>query len=227
MQYETMHEGSNAVLRVDLQRGEKFKAEAGAMVAKSQHLSIKGHMWGGVFGAFKRSFLGGESFFFQEITATTGDGDIIIAPSVPGDIKILPMRNSEDYYIQNGCMLAGLGDIEMDTRVQKLTAGVFSGAGFFVLHVRGHGEVAVAAFGAIMEIHIPAGKEYIVDNGHVVAWSGDLEYQIVKAGANWISSFTSGEGLACKFTGPGKVWIQTRNPKGFGAWVRRFVPSRG
>ena len=29
MQYEIMHEGSNAVLRINLQRNEKFKAEAG------------------------------------------------------------------------------------------------------------------------------------------------------------------------------------------------------
>ena len=25
---------------------------------------------------------------------------------------------------------------------------------------------------------------------------------------------------------PGRVLIQTRNPSGFGAWVRKFVPSR-
>lgn len=227
MEYEMMHEGSNAVVLVTLQQGEKFKAESGAMVTKSETLSIRGHMWGGFFGAFKRSILGGETFFFQEVSAEKGAGNMVIAPPVPGDIKILPLLNGEDYYIQNGCMLAAFGDVNMDTKVQKLSAGLFSGAGFFVLHVKGHGEVAVSAFGAIMEIPIAAGKEYLVDNGHIVAWSGDLQYQIVKAGAGWISSFTSGEGLACKFTGPGKVWVQTRNPAAFGNWIKRFVPRSG
>ena len=41
----------------------------------------------------------------------------------------------------------------------------------------------------------------------------------------WLSSLTSGEGLVCRFRGPGRVLIQTRNPGGFGAWVRQFIPK--
>jgi len=227
MQYELLHAGTNAIVHVALKQGEKIKAESGAMVAKSKTLHISGSMWGGMGGAFKRSFLGGETFFFQDIAAATGDGEVLIAPSVPGDITILPITDGKDYFIQNGCLLAAFDDITMDTKAQKLTAGLFSGAGFFVLHVSGFGHVVISAFGAIMEVPVPAGDEYIIDNGHVVAWSGDMEYHVVKAGKSWMSSMTSGEGLACKFHGPGKVWIQTRNPQAFGAWVRRFVPSRG
>jgi len=103
-------------------------------------------------------------------------------------------------------------------------AGLFSGAGIFVLHLKGEGHIAVSSFGAIMEVPIPAGEQYVVDNGHLVAWSGDTEYKIVKAATGWVSSFTTGGMLACQFTGPGKVWLQTRNPNQFGNWVRRFVP---
>ena len=39
-----------------------------------------------------------------------------------------------------------------------------------------------------------------------------------------ISSLTSGEGLICRFRGPGRVLIQTRNPASFGLWMRQFIP---
>ncbi len=227
MQFDVLHEGSNAVLLVSLKRGEKMRAEAGAMVAKSPKLHIRGKMWGGFFGAMQRSVLGGETFFFQEVSAEDGNGDILLAPSLIGDVKVISLADGQDYYVQSGCLLAALDHVEMGTKAQKLTAGLFSGAGFFVLHLKGTGHFVISAFGAIMEVPIPAGQEYIVDNGHVVAWSGDTQYHMVKAGKTWWSSMTSGEGLACKFQGPGKVWIQTRNPRAFGAWMGQFVRGRG
>ncbi|HER2209529.1 TPA: AIM24 family protein, partial [Streptococcus pyogenes] len=42
----------------------------------------------------------------------------------------------------------------------------------------------------------------------------------------WLSSVTSGEGLVCRFRGEGTVLIQSRNPHGFGQWVKQFIPSR-
>lgn len=227
MQYQIMHPGTNAVISARLEAGESLRAESGAMVAKSGHLEISGHLWGGFFGAMKRSVLGGETFFFQEIKAVDRSGDVIIAPSVPGDVQVIPIENGQDFYVQNGCMLAAFENVELDTKAQKLGAGLFSGAGFFVLHLKGRGHFAVSAFGAIMELPIPAGQNYVVDNGHVVAWSGDTSYRMIKAGKGWVSSMTSGEGLACEFTGPGRVWIQTRNPTAFGTWIRKFVPSSG
>jgi uncharacterized protein (TIGR00266 family) len=227
MEYTIVHPGSNAAIMVKLKRGENFKAEAGAMVAKTTRLVVHGKLWGGWFKAFTRSSLAGETLFFQEIAADDGGGDALIAPAVPGDIKILPLEGGQDYYVQSGCLLAAFGGVEMNTRAQKLTAGLFSGAGFFVLHLTGLGDIAVSAFGGLMEIEIPANEQYVIDNGHVVAWTGDTKYKMVKAGSGWVSSVTSGEGLGCEFTGPGKVWIQTRNPKAFGGWIRRFVPASG
>jgi len=224
MDYNILHSGSNAVVHVSLQRGEKIRAEAGSMVARSTTLQIKGKMWGGVFGSMKRSFLGGETFFFQEITALNGSGEVVLAPRVLGDIKVIPVEHGNDFFVQSGCLLAAFEDVQMDTRAQRLAAGLFSGAGIFVLHLKGEGHIAVSSFGAIMEVPIPSGEQYVVDNGHVVAWSGDTEYKIVKAASTWVSSFTTGGMLACQFTGPGKVWLQTRNPGQFGNWVRRFVP---
>lgn len=59
------------------------------------------------------------------------------------------------------------------------------------------------------------GEKYIVDNGHLVAWNTKYVMERVASGGI-ISGFASGEGLVCKFTGPGTVFIQTRNAVSLG-----------
>lgn len=63
-----------------------------------------------------------------------------------------------------------------------------------------------------------------MDNGHLVAWN--TKYVLERAASGGIvSGLASGEGLVCKFTGPGTVFLQTRNPvrappKFFGAFCQ-------
>lgn len=48
-----------------------------------------------------------------------------------------------------------------------------------------------------------------MDNGHLIAWN--VKYVMERASGGIISGLASAEGLVCKFTGPGTVFIQTRN----------------
>jgi uncharacterized protein (TIGR00266 family) len=226
MEYELVYPGSNAMIIAQLDHGELIRAEAGTLVARSPSIEVHGQVLGGLGQALKRSILGGETFFFQMLQSTADGSQVLIAPSVPGDIKVLPLDHGQDYFVQAGCLLALFGQVTLDTKAQKISAGLFSGIGFFMLHLRGKGAVAVSSFGAILEVAIPAGEKYVVNNSHLVAWSGDTEYRIVKGGKGWISSFTSGAGFACEFIGPGKLWLQSRNPRAFGTWMRKYVPFR-
>lgn len=68
-------------------------------------------------------------------------------------------------------------------------------------------------------LQLQQGQQHIVDNGHLVAWSCD--YAIERAGGGGgFTSMKTGEGMVCRFTGPGSVYIQTRNMEEFGDWVR-------
>ena len=225
MKYDIVHPGSNSMVVIKLAAGEQLKANAGAMVAKDAHVTIDAKMDGGVGKALKRSLLGGEQLFFEVLTAAGAPGEVMIAPPNPGEITLLDMNNGEDYYLQGGAFLAALGEIQVDTRMQKLSQGLFSGDGLFILHCTGRGQLCISSFGGIYAISIPPGRDYVVDNGHLVAWSGDCSYTIEKAAKGWIKSMTSGEGLVCRFKGPGKVWIQTRNPHEFAEWLHRFMPQ--
>lgn len=227
MKYEILYPGSNAVVVAHLEPYEHIQAESGAMVSRSETIKVEGSFHGGLGKSLKRSVLGGETFFFQKLSAEGGNGHVVVAPAVPGDVKVLPLEGGQDYFVKNGSLLATMEDVVLDTKMQRISRGLFSGAGLFILHAHGQGHIAISAFGAVMEMALKPGEQYVVDTGHLVCWSGDMEYRIVKGGKGWISSFTSGEGLACEFTGPGKVWIQSRNPEAFGQWIRHFVPSGG
>ena len=61
-------------------------------------------------------------------------------------------------------------------------------------------------------------EKYIIDNGHLVAWNCKYVMERVASGGI-ISGISSGEGLVCKFTGPGTVFMQTRNPAAFAMWM--------
>jgi uncharacterized protein (AIM24 family) len=111
--------------------------------------------------------------------------------------------------------------------MQNLMKGLFSGEGFFVIKATGAGTLFVSSYGAIHPLDLADGQEMIIDNAHLVAWPEGIDYKIQKASSGWISSGTSGEFLVCRFKGPGRVLIQTRNPGAFGSWVRQFIPTKG
>jgi uncharacterized protein (AIM24 family) len=52
-----------------------------------------------------------------------------------------------------------------------------------------------------------------------VAWNCKYNIERVASGGI-ISNMAGGEGLVCKFTGPGSIFIQTRNPTAFATWVQ-------
>ena len=226
MNYEILHQDAFPIVRCDLSRGESLKAESDAMVAMSANLDVSGSMGdGGFLGGLARKFLTGESFFFQRITASRGAGSVLLGHPLPGGIADVMLDGRYGLNVQKDGFLASEESVEIGKTVQNLTKGLFSGEGFFVLNLKGNGIVFLSSLGAIHEIDIKDGEEVIIDNGHLVAWPDYMSYKIEKASSGWISSIASGEGLVCRFRGPGKVLIQTRNPGSFGSWIRSVAGS--
>lgn len=224
LDYELLYPGPFATVKVRLKQGEMIKAESDAMVAMSSTIDVEGKLEGGIFAGLGR-LLAGEKFFFQKLVAKRGPGEVLLAHSIPGEIKALELDGSNNYVLQKDGFFAASDTIKISTKVQNLARGLFSGEGFFVLKVSGEGTLFVSSYGAIHTIDVPPGEEIIIDNGHLVAWPDGMFYRLEKASAGWISSFTSGEGIVCRFKGPGRVLIQTRNPSGFGSWVKQFIPA--
>lgn len=224
MKNEILYPGAFPMVRVELAAGECIKAESGAMVASSPTIDIESKMEGGFLGALSRKLLTGEKFFFQTLRATRGAGEVLLAPTVPGEIVLLELDGVNEYLVQKDGFLAGAESIKIDRQMQSLSRGLLGGEGFFLLKMSGKGTLILNSFGAIHKIELKPDQEYVVDNSHLVAWSSTTTYNIERAASGWVASFTSGEGFVCRFRGPGVVYIQSRNPGSFGAWIRQFIP---
>ena len=229
MKYQILYPEAFPVVECKLEKGERIKAESDAMIAMDSTIDVEGKMpdggVGGILKGLARKFLAGESLFFQELIAKRGAGTVLFGHSLPGGILDVELDGSYGLMVQKDGFLAGTENINVDTKMQDISKGFLSGEGFFVLHINGHGTVFISSYGVIHPINIEAGKEFIIDNGHLVAWPDYMQYTIEKASSGWVSSFTSGEGMVCRFKGPGTVLIQTRNPGGFEEWIKSFIPT--
>ena len=89
----------------------------------------------------------------------------------------------------------------------------------------GEGTVFFDSYGAIKQVSVDAGSELVVDTGHVVAFTDNVEYSIGKVGGIR-SLIAGGEGLVMKFRGSGQVWIQTRNLSSLADKLVPFLPTQ-
>jgi uncharacterized protein (TIGR00266 family) len=226
VQFEIQGTGDAPVVKAQLSSGSSIFADAGAMMAMTPNLTLESSIKGGLLGALSRKLLRGETFFYLTIKAQQDDGEVLLAPASVGGIEILELQGNE-YFLQKGSFLAATDGIQLATKTQNLTQGLFSGEGFFVTRVGGFGTLVLNTFGSLMKVSLAAGQQYVVDNYHLVAWESTTSYQITKAATGWISSFTSGEGLVCRFTGPGMLFLQTRNPSAFAGWLKGYLPAKG
>jgi uncharacterized protein (TIGR00266 family) len=220
--YEILYQDAFPIIRYRLRKGERLKAESDAMIAMSSTVDVTGGVEGGILRGMTR-MLAGEKFFFQYLTASRGPGEVLLGHALPGGIVDVKLDGSYGLRVQKDGFLAATDGVEVSTQVQNLVRGLFSGEGFFVLNVSGKGLVFLSSYGAIHAINLGPGEEYVVDNGHLVAWADYMQYQITKASSGWINSFMSGECLVCRFTGPGVVLIQTRNPMGLGGFIKTLL----
>ncbi|RTZ90087.1 MAG: TIGR00266 family protein, partial [Planctomycetota bacterium] len=79
--------------------------------------------------------------------------------------------------------------------------------------------------GALRELEVEG--ELTIDTGHLVAYESTLDYSISKAGGSWMQSFLAGEGFVMKFSGRGRVIVQTHDASGFGRRLGPMLPARG
>ncbi|MCK5741225.1 MAG: TIGR00266 family protein, partial [Chlorobi bacterium] len=156
-------------------------------------------------------------------TASGGSGELILAPGTLGDIIQLEM-NGQTIFAQGGAYLAGTPDLELST--QGSLKGMISGEGLFLQKITGRGALFLNSYGAIIEKTLSQGESYIVDTGHIVAFEESVQYKIKKASKGFFSTIASGEGLVCEYTGPGKIWMQTRNLSAFAQILSKFITTK-
>ncbi|KAI9720480.1 MAG: hypothetical protein M1828_005651 [Chrysothrix sp. TS-e1954] len=234
--YRISHRDSNTIVTVQLAAGCPLQVKPGAMIAMSPTITLKGALKFSV----KKLLIGGE----MATSTFTGPGELLLAPECLGDVTALrltgapaaaaPSTKEKDegtsggmgskplppgtWNIGKDAFLACTTGIQKDYRSQGITRGIFSGEGLFTYRMSGTGLVFMKSLGAIIRKDLAQNEKYIVDNGHLVAWNAG--YVLERAASGGIlGGISSGEGLVCKFQGPGTVFLQTRNPTAFAEWI--------
>lgn len=225
MQHRIEHGPSFAWLRVSLGPSEVVQAESGAMVSRSPQLEMDTRLNAGrragffaklwaFFVAFLRRFLGGETMFVNDFHGAEG-GEVVLAPSLSGQIMHRPLREGERLFVQTGSYLASTGTIDTKVRWGGLRA-MFGGEGLILLECAGQGELFVNSYGGIVPVQVDG--SFVVDTGHIVAFEGTLDFKVRSIGG--VKSFLfSGEGLVCEFQGQGCVYVQSRNMSALISWL--------
>ena len=224
-------EGAFGSALVTLEAGEKFVSEAGAMYRASPNMEISVEsrkkkdegMWGALKSGIKAMFAG-ESFFLSTYTPNDSQaGEVGLAPTHQGEVRSVKV-GPEVWICSGGSYLGSSGSVVLDTQYQGLSKGMFSKEGLVFVQASGEGDLLVNGFGRISSVDVSG--DITIDNGHLIAFTEGLEYTISKAGGGWISSMMSGEGLVMKFSGNGKVLVQSHDPSRLGGVLGALLPPR-
>jgi len=222
MEYEIV-KNPMGLIEFTMNKGDKVTAEAAAMVFMRGEIETKTRMRkGGFLKSLKAAALGGESFFVNEFIAHQDSCKLGLTGNVLGDIEVIQVN--EEYIIQSGAFVASTGDLTLDTKWQGFTKGIF-GSNLFMLKTVGSGDMFVNAWGGILSTVLKDGEKMILDNYQLVAMSSTAEYKVTRHGGMKTTLF-GGEALVIQITGPGKVYMQTKNVMEFVRAILPFFPKR-
>lgn len=219
MEYNIECNPTYSALEVNLQTGETIVSESGAMTWMTSNMQATTSTRGGILAGLKRKLLSGESFFQNTYTPQAGSGSVTFAPGSSGDIVAVDVPQ-EGLLLEKGAYLASGEDVTCDAKWDGLR-GLFN-EGMFVLHVTGTGPLFFHSYGRIEAVDVDG--DFVVDNGYAVAWEPSLEYRLTRG--KKIRSFLFSDQFLLRFSGRGRVWIQSRSARVLANWAYSFRPVK-
>ena len=224
MQHKIVGEPMPVVI-CDLAQDECMITEKGSMVWMSPNMEMETSA-GGIGKAFGRMF-SGESMFQNIYTARGGPGMIAFASSFPGSIRAVEITPDRPVVVQKSGFLASEQGVELSVFFQKKgMAGFFSGEGFIMQKLSGHGTAFLEIDGSVVEYDLQPGQQIIVDTGNLAMCDAtcSIDVQTVKGVKNVLFG---GEGLFnTVVTGPGRVVLQTMPISNFASSIASMIPSK-
>lgn len=226
LEFDITSQPEYALLRVRLAQGQRVFAEPSAMASRDPSISLSAGLKGGLLGSMGRMFAG-ESMIMNTFAATQGAGEVTFAPGPSGDI-LHRRLNGNRLLLQRGGYLAHGEGVEVSAKWEG-ARGFFAGQGLVLLQAKGTGDLFFNAYGAVLEFDVT--DDFMVDTGYVVAFDDTLRYEVsvlpgLGLGGRVKSFFFGGEGLVVRFSGQGRVWVQTRTVNPFLSWVYPYRPQR-
>lgn len=218
MECDIRYKPAFASIFVTLSPGETISAEAGAMTSMDGQLTMKTEFSGGFFSGLLKNWFGGESLFVNVFSNQTSQPlHLVLTQSTIGDIICINLTGNSICF-QPGAYIAHTPGVKIGVRWAGFSSW-FAGEGLFKLKVSGKGQVYCGAYGGVTKKQING--EFVVDNGHLVAYDAGMKMKIGMAGG-LLASMTSGEGFINRIRGNGDIYLQSRSIDGL---VRFLTPK--
>jgi uncharacterized protein (TIGR00266 family) len=224
MEYEIKYKPAYSMVVIKLNPDESIVGESGAMTYMSPSIESRTRARKGIIGSLGLKLFGGQSFWVNDYVAIGQPGEIGFVSAPIGDIEKLELDGKNGYIIRKESYVASSSTVDLDLQWEGFTRGLF-GQGLFMMKVRGVGDLFINTFGAIDRHILMEGESLIVDNFHLVAFSDTCAYKVEKFGG-LKETILGGEGLVTRITGPGDVYLQTKNPREFADWLWTLLESR-
>ena len=215
MQYSISNGPYHATLDLVLEQDEEVLAEPDSMVAMSPNIEISAKLtsqnatrwWGSA-----RPSVVGERIFTATFRAKDEGGVLCLAPRLPGNILHLKNTDDSNFFLSQGSFLASTPEVSI-TYKQAGLRGIMSKKGLHVMQTEGAGDVFCSCHGALLARELSDDESFVVDNRFVVAFSENIQFQLIRASKDLMEGAYPGGGLVNQYTGPGTVYYQTRaNP---------------
>ena len=163
-------------IQVQMDQGDRFYSEAGGMISKTRHVTMDSKL-GGFRKAFGRIF-SGEPVAQIEYSAQRPSQTVTLAPSIAGHMLSVNLDELGGSIIaQRGAYFASEEPLDISLAFRGGLLGAIAGEGIAFQRIQGHGEVFLAAGGAIEEHHLKAGESLDIDTGCLVAMSPSVRYK--------------------------------------------------
>ena len=225
MKHEIQYKPSYSMLIITLEPNETITAESGAMTYMTPNIEAHTRKREkSLLGTLGLTLIGRQSFWVNDYTATNETGTAAFAAAPVGDIETIEITPSKGYIIQKTAYIASTQNVDLDIKWEGFTKGLF-GQGLFMLKATGNGTIFINTFGAIDKHTLEQNQTLIVDNFHLVAFSESCSYKVTKFGG-LKETILGGEGLVTQITGPGDIYIQTKNLNEFVNWLWTLLEPR-
>jgi uncharacterized protein (TIGR00266 family) len=208
-------------VEIELDPEETVLAEPGSMMMMDEHIKMEtifgdgtnqgGGLLGKLMGAGKRILTGEKLFMTAFSNIGRGKSRVSFASPYPGKIISLDLeRLGGKIVCQKDSFLCAAKGVSVGIEFsKKLGRGFFGGEGFIMQKIEGDGMAFMHGGGHITERVLGPGEHLRVDTGCLVAFTKDVDYDVVFVGGVKNTLF-GGEGVFfASLIGPGKVWIQS------------------
>src|SRR4249919_92137 len=210
-------------VEVELDPGETAIAESGAFMMMDDGIVMQtifgdgsqqqqqGGLLGKLLSAGKRVLVGENLFMTAFTNIGQGKKKISFAAPYTGKIICLDLQQlGGTIMAQKDAFLCAAKGVSIGIQFQRrLGTGIFGGEGFIMEKLEGDGMAFMHAGGYVVERTLAPGELLRVDTGCVVAYTGNIDFDIelVRGVRNWVFG---GEGLFfAVLRGPGKIWLQS------------------